>query len=536
MFGADYPVERSKEPQIVFIDLRLRESGPVQVDDAVNAYQKLKKVHLSCQPFVFLMSTQPTSLAEHRDEFREKAELFASQFEAAPKSWFDDLQAFEAILARYLRVLPQLRQLHDHIEGLEDAMQAAARHVKDALRALDLADYFVLHHNTVSIEKVGLGTYISDLLLDYVAYEVEGTQSIWNFAKYLDEWELADLPRSRFALTPAAAKIYTGNVLHANSRLESELERGQGPANGYFYLGDIFFEAKEYNEDNPQRALVIATPACDLVRPDELRKRTIFLCEGKVKLVTKASVPAVDDGLAAVILAHPRDTNKHLLINWNKKLLHTWREEQINEFANPDGCHWVRVARLRPLYAVQLQHAITADLSRIGVQRAPNVLVPHGIEVLLRGDTRWILLDDKDRNEATAAALADSGGREKRTVFIVTDVAVQRIRRKLINWLDNNPQANVAPVLNKLLARDDFDQSLMYLAHEVAQRTAEEQDVDITGYPFQAIVGLEDPAETQAVAFVRPGPPSRYRSVTGGRETDPSQCACLVVKFIKIPN
>ena len=87
-FGASYPVENSEVPQLVFIDLRLREQGPVQVDDAVEAYKKLQRTHKLCQPFVFLMSTQGNNLSDRRDEFRERAELFASQFEAMGKAVF----------------------------------------------------------------------------------------------------------------------------------------------------------------------------------------------------------------------------------------------------------------------------------------------------------------------------------------------------------------------------------------------------------------------------------------------------------------
>jgi hypothetical protein len=302
---------------------------------------------------------------------------------------------------------------------------------------------------------------------------------------------------------------------------------------GYFYLGDIFFEAKELNEAKPTRALAIATPACDLVRPEKLKERTIFLCEGRIKTATKASVPALIDGVATVVMPHPTVADTQLLIEWNKKRLHTWHAADMDKFANPQDCHWVRVARLRPLYAVQLQHSITADLGRIGVQRAPNVLIPHGVEVLIRGDEKWISLDSEDRGEATAAALADNGERKKQTVFILADASVRRIRRKLVNWLDKNSQAQAAPVLKKLLARPDFDQRLMYLAHQVPQEAPEGQSIDITGYPLHAVDGLNE-AEARAIAFVRPTPSSLYLSVGGGREVNEFQCASLVVKFIMV--
>lgn len=532
-FGADYILNGSELPELVFIDLRLREHGPVQVDDAVEVYKKLKRAHKPCQPFVFLMSTLANNLSERRDEFREKAELFASQFEAMPKSQLDDNQELEAIFVQYLRVLPKLRQLYSHIDGLVEGLQSAALNVKKSVQALDLADYFVLHRNTISIEKVGLGVYISDLLLDYVTHEIEGMQSVWDFAKDLDEWQIEDLPRSRFALSPAASKIYEGNVLHSRVRLQRELERGLGPADGYFYLGDIFFSAKEYNEAKPKTALVIATPACDLVRPEELRKRTIFLCEGRVKAVTAASVPAGDDGVATVVMPHPHDASKRLLINWNKKRLHTWHADHMEKFAEPDECHWVRVARLRPLYAIQLQHAITADLSRIGVQRAPNVLVPHGVEVLVRGDKQWQVLDNEDRNEASAAALSDSGERTKQTVFILSDTVVRRIARKLRAWLGKNSTVTATNALTEVLDHPEFDQRLMYLTHQVPDESPEEESGDITGYPMKTATGLHE-TSGQAVAFVRPATPSLYVSVCGGQAPKEEQAAVLVFKFIRI--
>ncbi|PKD38236.1 hypothetical protein CWO84_23800 [Methylomonas sp. Kb3] len=521
-FGADYSLDSSNEPQLIFIDLRLREEGPVQVDDAIAAYNKLRNTHQDCLPFVFLMSSLPTALTERREEFRKQSNLFASQFEALEKSNFQDKTDLEAILAQYVRVLPQLRNLHQHVGGISLAVDQAAEQVKRELRNLDLADYFVLHRNTVSIEKVGLGTYISDLILEYFVHELENTSQIWDLAKALDDWKLEDLPRSRFGLTPAAGNIYSGNLLHATVRLESEIDRKLGPKDGYFYLGDIFF-----NGEYQSKALVIATPACDLVRPDELRKRTIFLCEGSVKSVTAASVPAGQDGLASVVIQDPKDTTKQLMINWNKKRLHTWHAEEIDKFKE-DKSDWIRVGRLRPLYAIQLQHAITADLSRIGVQRPPNILIPHGIEAFVRHNGKWKTLYGEERVVATAAALADSED-GKKTVFIISDSTVRKIRRKLLKWLENNPQE----LLTKIVQLPDFDNRLMYLEHKVPQKDQSGKDIDITGYAMQGAEGFTA-EEVKAIALTRPAKPSLYLNVAGGNSISDEQSASLVIKFIKI--
>lgn len=531
-FGADYSVTGSEEPQLVFIDLKLRDEGPLSVSDAVGAFRKLLQTHQQCQPFVFLMSSLSTALPERRDEFRQSANIFASQFEALEKKHFKDVNELEAVFSQYARVLPQLRELHQHVDAVGFAIANASKNVQAILRSLDLADYFVLHRNTVSIEKVGLGTYISDLLLEYLVHEVESTPQIWSYAKGLDAWALENIPRSRFNLSLAAGRIYSGNLLHAEARLDGELERGLGPANGYFYMGDIFFLAKELNEAQPTRALVIATPACDLVRPAELRERTIFLCEGTVKSVTTATVPAGKDGLAAVVMPHPKDPERQLLIKWDKKKLHTWHTDEMDSFASAEGCHWVRAGRLRPLYAIQLQHAITADLSRIGVQRPPNVLVPHGMEAFVRGDTKWIQLDVDERTEPTAAALADSED-GKKTLFIIADPSVRRVRRKLTSWVEKNPTLLAIPLLKKLSEAPQFDQKLMYLAHDIPQKTEDGKLGDIAGYPMLGVDGFSD-VEGLGVALVRPGKPSPYVGLTGGQAISDNQRASLVLKLVKI--
>lgn len=533
-FGADYKADGTKEPQLLFIDLKLREAGPLTVDDAVQVVQRLQSVHGQCRPFVFLMSTLTTALPERGEEFRQNARLFLSQFESLEKKYFANPDELKAILSRYAAVLPRLRELHAHIEELGAAISSATQRVQATLRSLDLADYFVLHRNTVSIEKVGLGTYISELLLDYLLHEVEDAQQLWRFAKTLDEWKLEELPRSRFGLTHAAAKIYSGNLLHAPVRLESELERNLGPAQGYFYLGDIFFSAKELNESKPTRALVIATPACDLVRPAVLRTRTVFLCEGSVKNVTSASVPAGTDGIATVVIPNPKDPNKQLLIKWNKKKLYTWHEAEIDSFASAETCHWVRVGRLRPLYALQLQHAVAADLSRIGVQRAPNLLVPHGVQVLVSDGTKWKVLDNEEIAVPTAAALADSED-GKQTVFIIADPTVRRIRRKVADWLEKNHETATAKLLSKIVESQEFDQRLMYLEHPVPDKSSEGAGVDISAYPMTGMADLSDD-ESSAIAIVRPNVPSPYVSICGGQDVSETQTARLVVKLAKVSN
>lgn len=528
-FGVDNYQDCKYEPQLVFIDLRLRENGaPITTADAVKVYKKTRKMYPACKPFVFLMSTLTTPLRNFRESFFLEAQIFASQFEAISKKNFRDEDEMRAVFTNYIRFMPELHRLHDRISFIESAITKAAVNVGNTLRSLDLPDYFVLFHNTAAIEKVGLGTYISDLLLEYLVNEVESSSELWDLAAELDGWNLQSLPRSRFGLTYAAGKIYSGNILHSNFRLESENARGLSTKEGYFYLGDVFFLKDEYASGNPKKAYVIATPACDLVRPEKLKERTIFLCEGRVKKVTLATTPTGEGGIPTTIISSPNDSLKQFSIDWNKKKLHTWHAEEMSKFET-DESGYVRVGRLRPLYAIQLQHAITADLSRIGVQRAPNMLQPMGVGVCLSNGAKWIAVDSEDVSEPCAAAVADTED-GKQALYIISDSTVRRIRKKIKSWLDRNSTSPSAVILRKMVDAETFEERLMYMIHTRAEGVVPEDDL------VKPMVGVDGFTEEECakIVLVRPGSTTAYAKVNGGRDVGPEQDALLVISLFRV--
>ena len=525
-FGADYALAESIEPQFVFVDLRLVEDGTnTSVDAAVKVCKKLKETHKTASPFVFLMSTL-SDLRSYREQFRNEAELFSSQFESVNKEVFLDSVELSAILSRYARSLPAIRLLNQSIENVGDAARRAASNVQKELRNLDVADYFVLHRNTTSVEKVGLGTYVSDLVLEYLAHEIENTEQIWKFAEGLDQWRIDDLPRSRFSLTQAAGRIYSGNILHAPLRLQFEDRRGLGTANGYFYLGDIFFLKAEVATGKPARAVAVATPACDLIRPEDLRKRTIFLCEGDVRKIVDGMVPLSPDGISTVVLPYPAGSDAQLAITWKKNVLHTWHSEDMDKFI-ANQADWVRVGRLRPLYALQLQQAVTANLSRIGTQRPVNSLRPHGIRVFVSKGKNWLMLDELAVADSTVAAISDTGN-GKRTVFIIADPTVRRIRKLVLAWIAKQraPTPSIPTVIGSinLVASDSValitDQIPSLAALEIAEpaeqakpSTADQtsKSVNSDGGWLHAEIGAGDDSQSKPES-TESSPPSSTRA------------------------
>ncbi|WP_124083990.1 hypothetical protein [Burkholderia gladioli] len=527
-FGADYTVSGSKLPQVVFVDLKLREDGAqaVTAADAVSIIQKLREVH-DCKPFVFLMSSLAKPLRDEREGFRKSAKLFASQFESLDKRLFTQTEELGDVLSRYLKVLPKLMELEGHFGEIKSAMSVAADGVMETLRSMDLADYFALFHNTTAVEKVGLGTYFVELLLEFFAHKFEGSQAIWALAEGLDKFELKELPRSRFSLSAAAGEIYSANMVHAEARLETEKARALGPVDGFFYLGDIFFPAQNYNEVAPTQAFAVITPACDLVRPKELLKRSIMLCEGSVKVVGPTDIPTATDALPDVVMPHPTDKKKQLLVTWRKKKLHVWHKDEMEAFKDPTKCAYIRGGRLRPLYALQLQHAVTADLSRIGTQRPPSLLRHYGVQCYFQKDGIWQEIDLQEAANPTAAGLSTSvrENDEEWAVFVISDSHVTDIRQKLLENLPPKEAERVESAIEKAVRSSEFVDRLMYHQCRVPEKS---DTADFCGYPFLDFPDLTG-NDRNVVALVRPRLQSPYKDVAANRKVSDKQIASLVI-------
>ena len=477
-FGRDYNPAGKPEPQILFVDLKLNERE-VRLEQPVKVVKKLKELYPQAHPLIFLMSSLHTSLIENREQFRIECELLTTQFEVLLKNKFQNEDDLALFLSHHINVYPQLRLLQAHILAWGMALDAAKQKLQETLRSLDLPDYFVLYSNTVTIEQVPLGTYVTDLLLEYIAHEIEASPGVSAFAKDLDCWKLSDITRLRFNVAPVVGDVFSANVLHAFPRIEAEADRGRGPKDGYLNLGDVFFVTEELEAQKVKTAYVVLSPACDLVRPDVLiqRKASIFLCEGEVAVLKPSTVLKEVDGLYPVILRYPYESGQQYTISWQKKRPQIWRYDQLEllrESAKPKFTH---VGRLRPSYSLQLQHLVTSDLSRIGVQRPPDVYVPHGVEVLIADSGKWKLLIKTFREDPTAGAISHNKGARRQT-FMLSDVLVREALKELREWIQRNPTKPGISKLKQLAEITGIDRSLIsYVHEEVEQRDSEIHDL-----------------------------------------------------------
>lgn len=526
-FGRDYSLGGEPEPQMLFVDLKLNEDR-IRIEDPIGVVRKMRDYYHHATPLVFLMSAQEGSLKADREKFRKLTELFSSQFEDIPKRKIDRPEALDRILEHHIRVYPQIVALQRHVKAWGQVMSAAKDRLEETLRHLDLADYFVLG-NTATADGAKLGGYVTDLLLEFVAHQVEGAVEIGDFAKELDSWNLKDFTRSRFNIEPLVADIFAANVLHSADRLQWEKDCGLGPSNGILSLGDVFFLRAEVECGSIRSAAVVLQPACDLVRPEVLkeRKATIFLCSGDVSALKASTVIETVDNLDPVILRYPPKGEARYVIEWNRKRPFHWSYEELERLKTPDTYEWVHVGRLRPLYVLQLQRAITADLSRVGTQRRPHPYVPHGVQLLVPKNNKWQTLLDYG-SEPSAGAISDDRGNHKKT-FILNDVLIREAFEKMQDWLKGNATQPAAETIQRIFQYPEAIRALMY--HPV-DTSPEVKDQVV--YP---LVSITFPAEQQSalqhsLAFAVQRDQDKHLS--SGKTLAEDETAVIVFKFIRV--
>ncbi|RWZ83174.1 MAG: hypothetical protein EO766_17855 [Hydrotalea sp. AMD] len=501
--------------------MKLKEGAKSDVThvDAVKVFKSLSTVHKDCKPFVFLMSSLKTVLPEKRELFRRDAELFQSEFEDLDKAIFTNGDELSRVLGSYTQSLELLGDLRDKMKAFQGGIEGAAKKVMHQLRALDLADYFVLYHNTIAVEKIKLGSYVVEMLLEFLAHEVEGQGEVWDLARSLDQLELKDLPRARFGVTHAVSRLYSANMMHSEAMLRSEEAAKEGPAQGYFFTGDIFVDAQAFNLSIPDRAYAIVTPACDLVRPEKLKERTLLVCEGSVRAVNPGSSTLIaKDGLPITVMNNLRNTDQFIAIEWNKKKLHTWHEAEQLKFSDPSQCSLVRVGRLRSTYALQLQRAITSDLSRVGTQRPPSALVPHQLRCFVSDSIKWHEVYFDLNTDAAALTDSESSGK-KHTLFVLTDSTIHKVFIKIDAWIKNNPNVVNKVSIEKIL-KDDVRNALRGYKQKVPQPKKPGDKVDVTAYPLEVIwTGVDQ----KLVAMTRAGSGSIYSQIADGHTVNGTQ-------------
>lgn len=521
-FGRAYDAGAEPAPELLFVDLKLNENAIV-LEEPIRVVQKAREMYPGTHPMVFLISAQDQTLDARRVEFRDRCTLFASQFECLSKGAIRDKRMLEQFLEHHIEAFPHVTRLGKHAKAWESAIESAKTTFLAGMRRMDIPDYFTLH-NSAKADDVTLGTYVSELLLGYVANEIEGSSAVAEFAKDLDGWTLESVTRSRFSIEPTVAEIFSANVIFPPARLAADVSRGLGPPNGYLTFGDIYVPRSEAIGGKPKLAIAIITPDCDLVRPASLqsRKASVLLCEGVVEpFKPTTTLLGQSLGLDKVLLKIPADGPTYA-IDWYKKRLSTWSYDKIDEMVKGSNSAWIQVGRLRVAYALQLQQAVLSDLGRVGTARTPVLYVPHGLMVCVPKGGKWIALTNSYSNDPSAGAVAIDRSIHKRH-FVVSDMAIRHIMQELRKWLSKNAGEPAAALLTSLQMSDEAVRALMFPTIDVEGLSKASAPM----FPLHSVAGLE----TSVVFAIQR---DEDQLLNANREWNQTMGAVLLLRFVRL--
>lgn len=529
-FGSDYETQ-DDPPDIIFIDLKISHSTVLDMTRAITIVNKIQERHPKSIPIIFLMSSLKVALKDKRDEFRQSCSLYASQFEKLDKEMFSRPRELQRMIADYASAYPAIRSVRGYHGAWKTAIESAATRFESQLRNLDVADYIALKDVSLAHEKSSVGGYLTEVLMEYYLYELQGSPEVHVLASEIDKWAKGNI-RTRFNINKAAEVVYLSNIVFNPELLRAEENAGLGCKNGKFNLGDVFF----YEDPNTQeyiKAAVVLSPACDLARYDHTDKKAlhIFLLEGEISKFD-GSVPVrnikSDSPVGPLIMDFSGKNGKaKYLIHWNAKRTFSWCGEGVGSIIAQKS-PWHFVARMRMLYAIQLQRAVTNDLSRVGVQVAPSIYQPHGLTVYCRENNNWVMLCDEWAGDNTAAAITDDIP-AKKIMFMLRGGVWAQLLNKLDVWVADHVGEYGVDDLKVLLA----DENLYTGLQHVSMKRATGSDEAITfRHPLKNLPlrGDASKAKREVLAFVR-----EQDKFDPNKPVAEDELAVTVVMFKKLP-
>jgi hypothetical protein len=427
---------RLAEFDLVFLDFFLGEeinpqTGDVSQDMLVaaqdNAARIVREAAASARPNATPLFVLISSRASNDNvpDFRDRAEQLASKLRFLTK---DEIRQ-DALKTEFVLIaLVGQRSAGNAIEQLlaewKKAIEGASKDFLTSVRRLDVPEYAYLQHYKLAEEKVSLLEYITWLYNAYLGSLVEGRMAR-SPAALVAPLKPANLPAAQLQPMSEVPTIYS-------SVTTTQIRNFEDGADIKVWTGDLYVRRKFLGpqaandlgppgpgtdaavgavmEDGVARApapipqpdiLSVVSPVCDLV-PGRQKAMSIALTGGRLSPLGANRRPSSNH---LIVLAPsdlpPGARAPEFLIDWNSKwpVAHPIEAFDGEAIAHTD---YVRVGRLRDLYAAELAHDLGADLSRVGVPKAPQFSYQLEVRALIRhkGKTRAVLESAADKGLA----------------------------------------------------------------------------------------------------------------------------------------
>ncbi len=413
--GRDFDIDKDLEGvSIVLIDYRMgpddQESSIARANDVARAINK--RYTGKSLPLIVLVSAQP-GVEQHKEEFRKKSDLINGMFLFTPKDELGDSRRLPITLGTWAKTLGAGSELASFVNTLKTSIHDAADEFIDGIKNLSLSDYAYIQKFSLQNEGHPLGDYMLWLFNAYLGRLVlESPTAIKDRQKIVDKLIFERLPPTQAKPSNQLIDMYESALFDANvgdatqhpwvskeKHDPAEQESGEGVA-PYLHLGHLFVR------DDKSEVLMVISADCDLAHTPGGKRvcdlnGSVMVIPGTLHLLHKG------EGLAN----QPRTEffkykERHYRILWDVKRGQSYRFGEI--LRRLHLYEYKLEARLRLPYALEVQRAYAANLTRVGMPVAPPIYQPVRVQVLTRGeDKKARSLLDPDGDVAFLISIKD---------------------------------------------------------------------------------------------------------------------------------
>jgi hypothetical protein len=357
--------------RLIFLDYYLQEGNEAEsIRKARRIAERIAQEYGKDErPLILLMSSKLDITEDMIASMRKGAKFLGSMFEFVPKGQFEDAAQFVINLGCIARSLPERQRIQRFVEGVENSISTAAERLQESIRGLSFEDYAYIQRLSLQREGHPLGDYVSWLYSSYfghLLFDAIPEREI------LDGLTFSKLPATAFTPSLQFVEMFKNIVTEAVGPVTGH-PRDKNPsgedAPPLLHFGDVL-------TNGGTEVRMVISAECDLAfTPDENDRpydpeRAILLIPGALATGNQSAA------LKTEFFAYKNETKCII-----------WHPKRVISIAHGNMQAWMREndlkreARLRLPFALEIQQAFAADMTRIGMPVGPPVIESATVQV-----------------------------------------------------------------------------------------------------------------------------------------------------------
>jgi hypothetical protein len=367
----------------VFMDFNLGfKPGPEAIR---NAREKVKAIYEACpddsKPVTILMSSMP-EVAEQKDKFQLESNMLEGVFRFSPKTALINLNTSKLLVRAYKDEFISNHALQSYINALTAAAIEALDKFKIEVRMMRIDDYVFIQNSALLEQAQPLGDYLAWLYGSHWANLLLGNSNLKIQQSRIDKVLSRTPPLHHEVPSPKVSDIYMSALFEdelspiSYHPLEPEGQLTEKAASAlaklpYLHLGDLFTKKDETT------VWMVLNAQCDLERAnEENKKRSIFLVPGILHLLQKT--PLVSSYKTEFF----KFNGVQYRISWEVKNVISIPHDEFENWQVTTT--YERRHRLRLPFALEIQQAFSASVTRVGLPVSPPFTQDLKLEVLFK--------------------------------------------------------------------------------------------------------------------------------------------------------